>query len=135
MQKLQLKPADYIIIGLLIIAGLAGFWYNYHQGGQGQQKYAVIYVDNQVVAELSLNDSDHYQYSFPFGNGAQHEAVIEVDGGRVRMLEMDTSLCPRGICAHTGWIEHSYESIVCLPNRIMIVFREADSDGLDGITF
>ncbi len=135
MQKLQLKPADYIIIGLLIIAGLAGFWYNYHHGGQGQQKYAVIHVDNKVVAELSLNDSDHYHYIFTFGDEAQHEAVIEVDGGRVRMLELDASLCPRGICAHTGWIEHSYESIVCLPNRIMIVFREADSDGLDGITF
>ncbi len=137
MHKLRFKPADYIIISLMVIAGLAGLWYNVQRGGLMQHKYAVIYVDNQIVAELSLGDSDRFQYTFPFGESGQYQAVIEVEGGRVRIQEMGSDLCPKGICAHTGWIVHSYESIVCLPNRIMIVFREGGftEDIVDGVTY
>lgn len=135
--KLVFKPADYIGISLLVIAGLIGLWYNFQQGGRMQQKYAVVYVGNEQVVELSLSESDRYQYSYAFGEEGQYQAVIEVEGGKVRMLEMGSDLCPRGICSHTSWITHPYESIVCLPNRIMIVFREAggSEDNLDGITF
>lgn len=137
MQKLRFKPADYIIIGLMVIAGLVGLWYNVQQGGRMQQKYVTVYVDNKMVAELSLGDSDRFQYTFPFGEAGQYQAVIEVEGGRVRILEMGSDLCPKAICSHTGWIVHTYQSIVCLPNRIMIVFREDASaeDAVDGVTY
>ncbi|MEW5785388.1 MAG: NusG domain II-containing protein [Bacillota bacterium] len=137
MQGLRFKPLDFLIIGLLLAAGLAGFWFNLKQGDALPQKYVIVYVDNNPVAELSLAESDTYQYTFNFGEAGRHEAVLEIEGGRVRLLPMDHSLCPRGICAHTGWIEHSYESIVCLPNRIMVVFSHSSAgpDEMDGVTF
>lgn len=137
MQGYNFKPLDYLLIGLLLTAGLAGFWFNLKQGDALEQKYIIVYVDNKPVAELSLSDSDLYQYTFNFGAAGRNEAVLEIEGGRVRMLPMDHSLCPRGICSHTGWIEHSYESIVCLPNRIMVVFSHSSSGSneVDGVTF
>jgi len=136
MPKLNLKTADYCIITALIIAGLAGLWVNLQQGVGSRQKYALIYVDNQLVAEISLGENDRFQHMFPFGESGQYQAVIEAEEGKVRLLEMDADLCLRGICAHTGWIAHPYESIVCLPNRIMVVFREAAAEkDLDGVTF
>ena len=99
------------------------------------------YSDSAVkaVAELSLPPGESYSYEFQFGNNGEHTAVVEVNDGRIRMLPLNEKLCPQGICSHTGWIEHSYESIVCLPNQIMIVFTEQTVDGsendIDGLTF
>ncbi len=126
-----------MIIALLLLAGAAGLWHNLQQGRGMQQKYAVIYVNNRPVKELSLSGGDRYRYSFFFGAEDRHQATLEVDGGRVRMLPLPEELCPKGICAHTGWIAHGYESIVCLPNRIMVVFSGVSRhDGdIDGITY
>lgn len=137
MEKLRLKAADYIIIAVLLLVGCAGLWLNLQRSSASPQKYLTIYVDNEAVAELSFAPADHFTYSFPYDQG-RHEAVLEIEGGRVRMLPLPRELCPRGICSHTGWIALSYESIVCLPNRIMVVFSHTPPDkdsGIDSITF
>ncbi len=36
------------------------------------------------------------------------------------MEEMDLKICPEKVCSETGWISKSYETIVCLPNRIAV---------------
>lgn len=139
MPKLKIKFADYIIAGTLLVWGLVGFWFNLQEVSAVEHKYAVIYVQNRQVVELSLISDDHFSYSFQFGDENEHTAVVEIQEGRIRMLPLDEELCPQGICAHTGWIVYSYESIVCLPNQIMVVFTENTTDGnkedIDGITY
>ncbi len=131
----RLKLADLIIFVLVLAVGLGSLWYNLSQAaGPVEQGYASVYVDNQLVTELSL--SDHYIYTFSFGQGA-HQAQLEVERGRIRMLPLDRQLCPRGICSHTGWISAPYESIVCLPNRIMVVFsgEPGTPEEVDRVTY
>ncbi len=139
MQKLKIKIADYFIVGFVLLLGLIGFWFNLQEAGASGQKYAVIYVENEQVTELSLSPGDSFDYSLNFGRNEQNTAAIEVEDGRIRMLPMGEELCPRAICSHTGWIEHSYESIVCLPNQIMIVFEKGttgkDDHDIDGVTY
>lgn len=132
MGKLRLTVADYMIMGALLLAGIAGLWLNLQQGSQSPQKYLTIYVENRTVAELSFAPEDSFNYSFPFDEG-RHRAELEIEGGRVRMLPLPQELCPRGICSHTGWISRSCESIVCLPNRIMIVFSRVPPEGEEGV--
>lgn len=137
MSRLRLKIVDLSVITVALLLGGAGFWYNLSLGSASGQKYAAIFLDNRLVAELSFSESDSFTYSFTFGSEQQHSAYLEADNGRIRMLPMDRELCPRGICSHTGWIAYSYQSIVCLPNRIMVVFTRSprDEQELDGITF
>lgn len=139
MIKLKIKIADYIIVGAIMLWGLTGFWFNLQEASAAEQKYAVIYVQNQRVAELSLSVSDQYNYNIQFGKNNEHSAVIEIKNGQIRMLPLDDELCPKAICSHTGWITYSYESIVCLPNQIMIVFTErtagSSAGDIDGITY
>ncbi|NLA26645.1 MAG: NusG domain II-containing protein [Firmicutes bacterium] len=137
MEKLRLKAADYVVIAVLLLAGCVGLWLNLQRSGTSERKYLTIHVDNEAVAELSFTPDDQFTYSFPYDQG-RHEAVLEIEGGRVRMLPLPQELCPRGICSHTGWIGSPYESIVCLPNRIMVIFSQTpkgrDND-IDSITF
>lgn len=137
MERLRLTAADYMIMALLLLAGAAGIWFNLQRGGASEQKYLTVYVENEAVAELSFAPEDSFRYSFPF-DGGRHRAILEINGGRVRMLPLPEEICPRGICSHTGWIAHSYESIVCLPNRIMVLFTAVPpgaEEGVDSITF
>jgi hypothetical protein len=137
MERLRLKAADYVIIAALVLAGCAGLWLNLQQGGASPQKYLAIFVNNEMVAELSFAPGDSYSYTFPYDEGRRH-AVLEIEGGRARLLPLPEELCPKGICSHTGWISRSYESIVCLPNRIMIVFSQAppeEGGHIDGLTY
>ncbi len=139
MQKLKIKIADYFIVGLILFLGLAGLWFNVQEAGAVGQKYAVIYLENEQIAELSLSPGESFDYAFNFGDQGEHTARVEIDDGRIRMLPMGEDLCPRGICAHTGWIESSFEHIVCLPNQIKISFMEGTADhgdlDLDGVTY
>lgn len=138
MEKLKIKFTDYIVILAILIWGTAGFWFNLQQVNAAERKYATIYIENQQVAELSLAPGETYNYSFQFGSEKEHTAHLEIEDGKVRMLPIDEELCPNAICSHTGWIEHEYESIVCLPNRIMVVFSDipgGNDEGIDGVTF
>ncbi|HHX86834.1 MAG TPA: NusG domain II-containing protein [Firmicutes bacterium] len=135
--RLRLKPVDLLIIMAVLAVGLGSLWYNLSQAASPpEQKYAKVYVDNKLVSELSLPDHHQFIYRFNFGEG-NHQAQLEVDRGRIRMFPLDRQLCPRGICSHTGWISEPYESIVCLPNRIMIIFTGGPpaGDDIDGITY
>ncbi len=138
MQRMNIKIADYFIIGFILVVGLASLWFNVQEAGASGQRYAVIYLENERVAELSLSPGESFEYTFNFGDEEEHTARVEVDDGRIRMLPMGEELCPRGICAHTGWIDSSYESIVCLPNQIRISFVEESVDNeldIDGVTY
>ncbi len=137
MMKFKLKFADVIVVGTIIFFGISGLWSNLQPENRTERKYAEVYIENSLRAELSLAPGESYNHRFEFGEDNQNEAVVEVDDGRIRMLPMGEDLCPKGICSHTGWISQPYESIVCLPNQIMIVFSEsaADDEKLDGVTF
>ena len=139
IMKLKIKVLDYCIIGLIVIFGSTGLWFNLQSASASDYRYATVYVENRQVAELSLSNSDHFSYTFNFGDDNEHTATLEVDSGRIRMIPLEEELCPKGICAHTGWISYSYESIVCLPNQILIIFDDTTAgrseDEIDGITF
>ena len=128
---------DKLLILFIMALSLALFFFNIRIGAQGEQKYLLIYVDNRLVMELSVNEQTEKTVSFSFGENGENTAVLEISGGMARLLPLPELHCPRGICSHTGWIGQSYQSIVCVPNRIMIYFSERERQGLmyDGVTY
>lgn len=139
MGGLKIKAADYLVIGILVFWGLAGFWLNLQPADAAERKYAAVFVQNEKVAELSIVSGNQFTHTLEFGEQNEYSALIEIKDNRIRMLPLSKELCPRAVCSHTGWIEYTYESIVCLPNRIVIVFSEPAHSGgdnvIDGITY
>ncbi len=72
-----------------------------------------ILADGRQVAELDLPQG-HRSLSV---DGYQGKSFLEIEGGRVRMVD---SACPDKLCVRTGWISRPGESIVCLPNRVVV---------------
>ena len=132
---IKLTLYDILLILLILLFSFIIFMFNYRLGGLGGQKYVLVYVDNSLVKEISCHEGTESRVDFLFGKAGEYQATIEIREGMVRILPLTQELCPQGICTHTGWISRSYQSIVCVPNRIMIYFSEKEKQEFDGVTY
>ncbi len=117
-----------IVVGVLLLSVIATGIMTLSKT-EDQKKNLVIIVNNKVEKEITLNKlNESKTYEFNFG---ENIGYIEVNNGRVRMVEMEKKICPKSICSDTGWIEAAYQSIVCLPNQIIVrIERAKDDDGI-----
>jgi hypothetical protein len=71
-----------------------------------------ISVDGKVIQTLDLTqDTDIVVEGY---NGGTNRIVIK--SGKLHVSE---ATCPDKICVHQGWVEHTGENIVCLPNHMI----------------
>lgn len=132
---IKLTFYDKLLIVSVLVLSLATFFFNYRLDAQGAQKYISIFVNNNFIKEISFDDQTESTVMFPFGKNNEYTATLKISRGKVRLLPLPEDLCPRGICSHTGWISRDYESIVCVPNRILVAFRGEEAQEFDGITY
>lgn len=102
---------------MLLVCGVVALsllliWQGFSGAATGDRK-AVVSVNGKQVREIPLGEGGQELVV----RGYQGESRLEVDGVRVRMVD---SACPDKLCVRTGWISRPGESIVCLPNRVVI---------------
>ena len=85
---------------------------------------ALVYYEDKLVLtiDLTLNEQE---YTVEGYNGP---VKITAGNGKVKVEDEDS---PLHLCSKQGYISKSYESIVCLPNKIVIKLENASS--LDAI--
>lgn len=90
-------------------------------------KTAVIYINKQKAYEFPITDTaTEKRVSFKFG---ENVGYLDIKDGAVKLEEMDIKVCPEKICSDTGWISESYQTIVCLPNRIAVNIESGGTKG------
>ncbi|MFU0781680.1 MAG: NusG-II domain-containing protein [Thermoanaerobacterium thermosaccharolyticum] len=127
------KYDKFLIVFLLIISASSLFLLPKIMANKNTAMNNVeIKVNGKLVKTAIVNRKSQPQYiKFKFGNAT---GIIETKNGMVRMLPMDKKICPQGICSKTGWIKESYQSIVCLPNKIVVSFSKSNTD-VDDIVY
>ncbi len=62
----------------------------------------------------------------------QDTNVCEIKDGKVKMTEAS---CPDHVCIRQGTIDAPGETVVCLPNKVVleIVSKDGEEDGLDAV--
>lgn len=114
-----------LIIGVLLISGVALGAMTLAKSDRPDSSIVIV-VENEVEQRIPLKVHEKSEtYEFKFGD---HTGYIEVKKGKVRMLEMDKEICPKGICSDTGWIDRTTQAIVCLPNKIIVTIQGLDDD-------
>jgi len=116
--------AGLLLLSLLLMAALYSRFSFFPESTKTVQ--AVISVQGAVDRRISLPVET--RSSFPV-MGRVGPSVVEIDGGRLRMLE---ALCPGRVCVNQGWIEHAGESIICIPGEIVI--RIEGATPVDAVT-
>lgn len=82
---------------------------------------AVVEIDGQIAGEYPLSSNG----TFPL-NGGTNVLVIE-DG----VAYLNYSNCPDHTCERTGIIRYVGQTIVCLPNRLIVTVKGASDGGVD----
>lgn len=98
---------DLLLGGLLLLVSF-GSLFAVRRMMAAEGSTALVYSDGRLVSEYALSETR----SLTVGH-----TVIQILEGRVRIQESD---CPRRVCTRTGWISHPSQTIVCVPNRLLI---------------
>ena len=115
MNKSDIK----LVLALLIIStiGVITFKFLGKSGGR-----ALVYHDGELIKTIDLSIDNRYVV-----NGDNGDVVIIVSDGKIKV---DTENSPLHLCSKQGFISNTYESIVCLPNKIVINISD---DYLDAV--
>ena len=123
----KLRPAawDALVIGIVLALAVLSaviFYGNLHSGGE---LTAVITHRGETVERVvlsSLTEEKNIEIS-----GKYHLTVtLTPDGARV-----SKSVCPGQDCVHTGTIRRPGQSIICLPEQVVVRLEGGKDEGPD----
>ncbi|HHW69384.1 MAG TPA: NusG domain II-containing protein [Tenericutes bacterium] len=113
-----------IIFLLIAIIGLIFIYVNKNKENN-YEKYALVYYNNDLILKIDLNSKEEKEYKVKGHNG---EVIIKSAYGKVK-VEKENS--PLHLCSKQGYITSTYETIVCLPNKIVIKIDKKNKDDID----
>lgn len=153
--KYRIGKADiilYIAVAVLIIAGFAVRYFIYSSRASGSKSAAgsgtlQISVNSVEFGRYNMG-TDQLIYIIKDSNGKYHEAAdeektlidkagesgadLDFDYNVVRISDGEASMteasCPDKLCEHEGRISKNGETIICLPNRVVLTVTDTDKE-------
>ena len=121
----MIKKADIVLFFVLLAVGLTISWASLNSGQTGDKVRISVGGETYGVYDLAQDRTIQVRQ-----NGHTNNIIIE--GGHVSMASSD---CANQVCVNTGAIYLAGDSIVCLPNRVMVeILSESKGGGVDGIS-
>ena len=105
---------DIKLIIIMIISIIIFIPFFYKESGNK----AIVYYKNKEILNIDLNIDKTYEV-----NGNNGIVKIVVKDKKIKVYSENS---PKHICSKQGYISKSYESIVCLPNEIVIKIEKND---------
>lgn len=121
---MRFKKGDVIIVVILMVAVIGWLGIN-RLGSSKAETQAIIEVDGSIYKTV------------PMVKGMEQKKIhIELDNGRHIDIDVDENgafvedvVCPDKICQKTGVVSKAGQSIVCLPNKV-VVYIEGEAEVL-----
>ncbi len=99
---------DLALILALALIGVCLLLFTLNGGRAGAM--AVVEVDGVEIASFPLSEDG----VFPLNGGTN---TLEILDGKARMLHAE---CPDKLCVKMGWVRFSGQSLVCLPEHLVV---------------
>ncbi|MGE5529423.1 MAG: NusG domain II-containing protein [Patescibacteria group bacterium] len=113
-----MTKTDWFILLVLVLSALA-FAALHPLAARGRARFAQVEQGGRIIRRIVLpQDGEPLRISVDLA--AKVRAVLYVREGKVRILPMPKTVCPRAICSHSGWIRRPGETLVCAPNRLVV---------------
>ena len=112
MNKNDIKLVVIVLIIIILLFSLTLF--------RKKANIANVYYENELILEIDLSINKIYEV-----DGYNGKVKIEVLNNQIIVVEENS---PYHLCSKQGFVSKSGESIICLPNKIII---ELPSDELD----
>lgn len=112
----MIKKNDIILIVSILLIVMAVFLVIALTREDGA--YVVVKVNGQEVGKYSLDEDGEYEL-----NGGTN--ILRIEGGKAYLTDAD---CPDHLCIKQGKIDHTGETITCLPNKLTVTVYGSDGD-------
>ncbi len=119
--KKYIRKADIILFIVLVIGGLAATYALSMSGSGGDT--VIIKSDGKLFATYSLYEDRTIEVPAPGDSDGFN--IVEIKAGKVSVTDAS---CSNQVCVNSSEISKSGESIVCLPNKL-VVSIEGDKEG------
>ncbi|MHB8131144.1 MAG: NusG domain II-containing protein [Mobilitalea sp.] len=120
----MIKKNDLILIGVIILLGVAVIIFMNAIKTEGSK--VVITIDGNVYDTLELKEDT--TYTVEVDNGVWN--TFEIKDGYVNMLDAS---CPDKLCVKHNDIHYDHETIVCLPNKVVLEVIDGEENEIDTI--
>lgn len=120
LRQRQRRNTRILLIGIVVLALLSWLGYSLKTGSLPFHRHRV------PVADVSISGGSVGTYPLDkpvdiilhgAGNGTNHFVISQ---GKCAITEAS---CPDQICVHQGWISQPGETIVCLPNQVVVTIK------------
>lgn len=119
-EMLKRIRGDIILILVLITASVLLFVL---KDNRKDGKLLKVSVNGSEICTLSLDEDIEYEIQ-----GFISKNILIIENGKARMKEAG---CPDKLCVKQGEISKAGESIICLPNRIIVSVEGGEESGID----
>lgn len=111
-----------LILGIICIAAFA---YLLHERMQNvDDGIVVVKVDGEEKGTYRLSEEQTIEI-----NGGTN--ILQIKEGKADMTEAD---CPDKLCVHQKAVSKNGESIICLPNKVVIEVKSSEQSVYDAVT-
>ena len=124
-QNLQIWKNDWILIAVLLVAAVvAYFGIRFYQKANTKEAVAVVTVE---YGRYPLNEDRTERITLE--NGSYN--VLAIKDGYADMTEAS---CPDQICVNHNKISRKNETIVCLPDKVVVTIENGEKEDIDLLT-
>ncbi|MCR4947349.1 MAG: NusG domain II-containing protein [Lachnospiraceae bacterium] len=117
---------DVVVLILLVAGCFCAFFVRGITKEAGN--YVVVSVSGEEVTRVPLDSAPGVSIDITGAGSDKPTNVLHIENGRAYMTQAD---CPDGLCMRQGAISHVNESIVCLPNKVVVYIEGAEESDAD----
>lgn len=122
MQTMTL--GDKVLLAFLLVCTVGSFFATNFLSSEGS--VVLIELKEMPVYKGSLAEDRKVTIK-----GAYGDVRVQIKAGKVAVVYAD---CPNKVCVRTGWRSLSGESIICVPNHIIVRILGEETHGVRGVT-
>ncbi|MFR4352695.1 MAG: NusG domain II-containing protein [Roseburia sp.] len=127
MEKKTGKKDVILIMAILAVALASYFGIRYYQGMNTREAVAVVKVGEAEYGRFPLNADVTEKIELPDGS----YNILEIRDGKADITEAS---CPDGICVDHRPVSRKNETIVCLPNKVVVEIQNGEESDVDSMT-
>ena len=127
MEEKKTKNDLLLIVGGLVFALAVYFVMTFFQGQVTHDAKAVVTIDGEMYGSFPLAIDIVEKIELPDGS----YNLLEIKDGKADITEAS---CPDGICVNHRAVNKQSQSIVCLPNKVVVEIESGEEAELDAVT-
>ncbi len=122
-RRVQKNDVIFLSVLFLLVLAAAGFFFLLPRQAGARVE---VTVNGEVYGIYELDT----EQEIPIVSEGRTTNLLVISQGRADMTEAD---CPDKLCVHQRAISKNNETIVCLPNRVVVRVTGSEESGLDSV--